>query len=126
MVDRTGILVCSLKILRFTYFYFACMGLYYKCIYLHQVYAFSMEARRQDMIPWNWSFRCGCWKLNRGPLQKQPVLLTSEPPLQPQVPHFSHKLTKSVYLLRHLVHKSMISQDIPSFSHAIDATSQIS
>ena len=25
----------------------------------------------------------GCWDLNSGPLQKQPVLLTNEPSLQP-------------------------------------------
>lgn len=126
MVDRAGILVCSLKILRFTYFHFTCMGLYHTCTCLHHVYAFPMETRRQDLILWNWSFRCGCWKLNRGPLQKQLVLLTSEPPLQPQVPHFNHKLTKCAYFLRHLVHKSMTSEDTPSFSHVIDVTSQIS
>jgi hypothetical protein len=28
---------------------------------------------------------CGYWELNPGPLQEQPVLLTSEPPLQPKV-----------------------------------------
>ena len=27
---------------------------------------------------------CGCWELNLGPLEEQPVLLTTEPPLQPQ------------------------------------------
>ena len=26
---------------------------------------------------------CGCWELNSGPLEEQPVLLTSEPSLQP-------------------------------------------
>ena len=26
---------------------------------------------------------CGCWELNLGPLQEQPVLLTAEPSLQP-------------------------------------------
>ena len=26
---------------------------------------------------------CGCWELNSGPLEKQSVLLTTEPPLQP-------------------------------------------
>lgn len=28
--------------------------------------------------------QCGCWKPNTGPLQEQPVLLTSVPSLQPQ------------------------------------------
>lgn len=45
------------------------------------------EVRRQCWIPWNWSFR-GWWatvwvlELNPGPLQKQQVLLLSEPSLQ--------------------------------------------
>lgn len=29
----------------------------------------------------------GCWDLNPAPLQQQPVLLTTEPPLQPLVTH---------------------------------------
>ena len=38
-------------------------------------------------IPWNWSSRqtklsCGCWDLNPGPLEEQPVLLTTEASLQ--------------------------------------------
>ena len=27
----------------------------------------------------------GCWELNSGPLEEQPVLLTTEPSLQPQI-----------------------------------------
>jgi hypothetical protein len=27
---------------------------------------------------------CGCWELNPGPLEEQPVLLTTEPSLQPE------------------------------------------
>ena len=27
---------------------------------------------------------CGCWELNSGPLEEQPVLLTAEPSLQPK------------------------------------------
>ena len=30
----------------------------------------------------------GCWELNPGPLEEQPVLSTAEPPLQPVVPLF--------------------------------------
>jgi hypothetical protein len=26
---------------------------------------------------------CGCWELNSGPLEEQPVLSAAEPPLQP-------------------------------------------
>jgi hypothetical protein len=28
---------------------------------------------------------CGCWELNSGPLQEQPVFLTTEPSLQPSL-----------------------------------------
>ena len=28
---------------------------------------------------------CGCWELNPGPMEEQPVLLTTEPSLQPQL-----------------------------------------
>jgi hypothetical protein len=31
---------------------------------------------------------CGCWELNSGPLEEQPVLLTAEPSPQPQVVYF--------------------------------------
>ena len=31
---------------------------------------------------------CGCWELNSGPLGEQSVLLTTEPPLQPQLRFF--------------------------------------
>jgi hypothetical protein len=32
---------------------------------------------------------CGCWELNSGPLEGQPLLLTSEPALQPNVYKFN-------------------------------------
>jgi len=32
---------------------------------------------------------CGCWELNLGPLEEQPVLLTAEPSLQISHPIFS-------------------------------------
>jgi hypothetical protein len=39
-----------------------------------------------DRIPWNWSYKLlsghiGGWESNQGPLEKQPVLLTTEPSL---------------------------------------------
>ena len=47
---------------------------------------------------------CGCWELNSGPLEGQPVLLTTEPSLQPSSFSFSlyffHVLIISIlYLL---------------------------
>jgi hypothetical protein len=48
----------------------------------------SEEARSRHWIPWNWSHKqlgavYGCWKLNSGPLEEQPVVLTTVPSLQP-------------------------------------------
>ena len=36
---------------------------------------------------------CGCWELNPGPLEEQPVLLTAEPSLQPLGTFYSYPLT---------------------------------
>jgi hypothetical protein len=33
---------------------------------------------------------CGCWELNPGPLQEQPVLLTAEPSFPPSFVFFPH------------------------------------
>lgn len=46
----------------------------------------------QDMVldPWSWSYRqlqaahYGCWELSLGPWEKQQVLLTAKPSLQPE------------------------------------------
>jgi hypothetical protein len=38
---------------------------------------------------------CGCWELNPGPLEKQPVLLTTELSLQPYI----HVLNGYLYVL---------------------------
>ena len=34
---------------------------------------------------------CGCWELNLAPLEEQPVLLTTEPSLQPSLVHVKSK-----------------------------------
>jgi hypothetical protein len=52
---------------------------------------------------------CGCWELNPGPLEEQPVVLTIEPSLQLNISVFSFKISISVfkvysfinYFLRH-------------------------
>jgi hypothetical protein len=51
----------------------------------------SVEIRRGYWIPGagvtdSCELLCGCWELNLGPLQKQPVLSTPEPALQPRFP----------------------------------------
>jgi hypothetical protein len=42
----------------------------------------------------NYELTCGCWKLNLGPLKKQPVFLTTEPSLQPPNKSFLKGKTK--------------------------------
>ena len=47
----------------------------------------------QNWTPWNRSYRwlwmqCGCWELNPGPLEEEPVLLTTEPFLPAAWPDF--------------------------------------
>jgi hypothetical protein len=47
------------------------------------------QKRASDSITDGCEPPCGCWELNSGPLEEQPVLLTSEPSLQhPQVSFF--------------------------------------
>ena len=44
-----------------------------------------------------WATPCGCWELNWGPLEEQPVLLTAETSLQPhQIASYVHLLGKSL------------------------------
>jgi hypothetical protein len=42
------------------------------------------QKRAPDLIIGGYKSPCGCWELNLGPLEEQPVLLTTETPLQPQ------------------------------------------
>ena len=39
------------------------------------------QKRASDPITDDCEPSCGCWKLNSGPLQEQPILLTTEPSL---------------------------------------------
>ena len=43
------------------------------------------QERAPDLITDACEPPCGCWELNSGPLGEQPVLLTSEPSLQPNI-----------------------------------------
>ena len=43
----------------------------------------SGQRRVPDLIIDGYEPPCCCWELNSGPLEEQPVLLTSEPSLQP-------------------------------------------
>ena len=55
----------------------ACMPLWWKRV---------LDATADDSEP-----PCGCWELNPGPLEEQPVLLTAEPSLQPLPLYFTKR-----------------------------------
>jgi hypothetical protein len=56
------------------------------CKYTVAVFRQTREQRRvSDLITDGCEPPCGCWDLNSGPLEKQSVLLTAEPSLQPQM-----------------------------------------
>ena len=65
------------------YFTIVCVWCMVYAVYSH-VYACRGQRRRLSI-----SDGCeppgGCWELNSGPLEEQPVLLTTEPSLQPLV-----------------------------------------
>ena len=60
--------------------------------------------QRGQQISWNTRNRkplYGCWESSPGPLQEQPVLLTSKSSLQPyRVPFYEHSSTKTYALER--------------------------
>ena len=47
------------------------------------------QKKTPDLIVDGYELPCGCWELNSGPLEEQPVLLTTEPSLQSQDVIFS-------------------------------------
>jgi hypothetical protein len=50
------------------------------------------QKRALDLTTDGCELPCGCWELNPGPLEEQPVLLSSEPSLQPKVLIFINAL----------------------------------
>lgn len=46
-----------------------------------------LELELQMVVTW-----CGCWGKNLSPLKEQPLLLTTEPFLQPRLPLFKFSL----------------------------------
>ena len=64
------------------------MGILPNSISAQHICGVHTEVSREHQIPWTWitdgcESPCGCWDLNPGPLEEQPVLLTAEPSLQP-------------------------------------------
>jgi hypothetical protein len=45
---------------------------------------------------------CGCWELNSGPLEEQPVLLTAEPSLQPDYKVFKVQTLRIFNIYMHV------------------------
>jgi hypothetical protein len=46
------------------------------------------QKRASDSTTDGWEPSCGCWELNSGPLEEQPLLLTPEPSLHPTLCDF--------------------------------------
>jgi hypothetical protein len=68
------------------------LSLFFKKIFIYLIYECSasktsacLKKRASDPPVDGCEPPCGCWELNPGPLEEQPVLLTPEPSLQPHV-----------------------------------------
>lgn len=51
------------------------------CIGVLSLYK-SVRSSQTEIVD-SCELQCGCWELNRGPLEEQPVFLSAEPSLQP-------------------------------------------
>jgi hypothetical protein len=51
----------------------------YTAFCLHE----CLQLGGRHQISYSYKQPCGCWELNSEPLEEQPVLLTSDPSLQP-------------------------------------------
>jgi len=69
-----------------------CFAYMYVCV----AWTYSTHRGQKYQIPWNWTLSWepyGCWELNSGPLEEQPVLLTTEPSLQ-----LSHGFRRDIHM----------------------------
>ena len=79
---------------QFFKFLFMCMGVLPACMSLHQVFPWCFQRSEEGVqfpviiVTDNCGLPHGSWYLILGPLEEQPVLLTSEPSLQPSVRFF--------------------------------------
>ena len=60
-----------------------CIGVFAECISVWYLYAMPIGPPGTKVTE-GYEGDCGCWELNLSPLEKQSVLLTAEPYLQPQ------------------------------------------
>ena len=51
--------------------------------FISHVLVFSMHAYLCEGVTDSFELPCGCWELNLGPLEEQPVLIDAEQSLQP-------------------------------------------
>ena len=65
--------------LKIIYFYFVCIGILAACMSVWGCQSPGTGVTDRSELP------CGCWELNQGPVEEQPVLLTTEPSLLPNL-----------------------------------------
>ena len=67
------------------------MFIFFKDLFIYHVYRIlpgympAGQKMAPNIIIDGYKLPCGCWELNSGPPEDQPMLLTSEPALQPQM-----------------------------------------
>jgi hypothetical protein len=67
---------------------FSFLNLFVKDLFIYYMWVHcsclqTLQKRASDFITDDCEPPCGCWDLNSGPLEEQPVLLTTEPSHQP-------------------------------------------
>ena len=72
----------------------------------------ELQKRASDPITDGCLPPCGCWELNSGLLEEQPVLLTTEPSLQPL--HFIFETTKVLPHCERLAPSPLQSTNFPA------------
>jgi hypothetical protein len=85
-----GIKLRSLKAASAFSFSFLKKDLFIYYMWAHFSSLQTHQKRALDPITNGCELPCGCWELNSGPLEEQPVLLTTEPSLQPPGSAFTH------------------------------------
>jgi hypothetical protein len=75
-------LICKTQIIFFNFNSFFFKELFILFIWVHCHYLQTHQKRKSDGITDGCEPPCGCWEINSGPLEEQPVLLTTEPSLQ--------------------------------------------
>ena len=67
---------------KFLFFFFFNFYLFILCTWVHCFCLQTLQKTASDPITDGCEPPCGCWELNSGPLEEQPLLLTAEQSLQ--------------------------------------------